>query len=335
MKKYLLIPAIILMLNACTGEEEEKCVFTPDVSAIDLDVTIGQYQDSFVNVQSKRQLVDLLTRLPVIRDHVFLRHSYPDDSVFINTLYERFTNPHMDTLLQETHRVFGNLSELEAEFEQAFKNLKYYYPDFQPPVVQTVITGLIDSDLFLSDSLIVISLDYFLGEGAKYRPKMYNYLLRQYRKENIVPSVMLLYAMHRYNKTDLDDMTVLADMIAYGKSYYFAKHMLPCVPDSILIWYTAEEIQGSRKNQHLIWARLIEDQVLYSTSHLIKQRYLGERPKTTEVGEKCPGRIGQWVGWQIVNKYMETHPRTTLQELMNIADAQKLFKESGYRPEKR
>jgi len=253
--------------------------------------------------------------------------------VFINELYHRFSNPHIDTLLSETKRVFGDLSELKTEFTQAFTNLKYYYPDFNTPKVVTLISGL-DTDLFVSDTLIMVSLDFFLGPGAKYRPKMYDYLLRQYEKENIVPSCMLIYGINDYfNKTDINDHTVLADMIAYGKSFYFAKHMTPCVPDSVFIWYSQEEIEGSRKNQDLIWARLVQDQVIYATNHMVKQKYLGERPKTLEVGEKCPGRIGQWIGWQIVNRYMETHSETTLPQLMQMSNAQQLFKESGYRPQ--
>jgi hypothetical protein len=91
-------------------------------------------------------------------------------------------------------------------------------------------------------------------------------------------------------------------------------------------------MEGARKNEDLIWARLIEDEVLFTTSHLVKQRYLGERPKTLEVGEKCPGRIAQWVGWQIVNAYMSSHPEVTLPELMDMEDAQLLFRESRYKP---
>ena len=92
-------------------------------------------------------------------------------------------------------------------------------------------------------------------------------------------------------------------------------------------------MEGSRDFENLIWSRLVEDQVLYATSHLVKQRYIGERPKTTEVGEQCPGRIGMWVGWQIVKKYMETHPNVKLQQLMNMRNASQLFKDSGYKPQ--
>ena len=332
----ILLPAfliVIIFFGSCDRQQEE-CVFIPEPTQ-KVDIVLEQFQDSLTNIQSKAELVNLLTRQPLIRDYIFRRTEYPDDSVFINELYSRFTNPHLDTLLLETRRVFGDLSALESQFEEAFTNLKYYYPDFYPPKVQTVITGL-DTDMFVSDSLIIVSLDFFLGPGARYRPKMYDYLLRQYEKENIVPSCMLIYGISdRYNRTDSEDKTVLADMVSYGKSFYFAKHMLPCVPDSIFIWYTPKEIEGSRKNQDLIWARFIEDQVLYATSHVVKQKYLGDRPKTLEVGEECPGRIGQWVGWQIVNSYARNHADLSLPEVMRMESAQNLFKESKYKPQKR
>lgn len=331
---HLIVLLFSLLLWSCNSEKEE-CVFIPQSADIPINLQFEQLQDVFVNISSKGQLVTLLTEHPVIRDEVFRRSEYPSDSIFVNELYARLTNPHLDTLLGETQRVFGNLDGLKREFEDAFKNVRYYYPDFVPPKIQTVVSGL-DTDLFVSDSLIVVSLDFYLGEGAKYRPKMYDYLLRKYDTNDIVPSCLLIYGIsNRFNENDLSDQTVLADMIAYGKSFYFAKHMLPCVPDSVLIWYTPEEIKGSRENENLIWARFIESQVLYSTNHKVKQDYLGERPVTIQVGEKCPGRIGQWVGWQIVNKYAEKHPQLTLPQLMQEADAQKLFKESAYKPARR
>lgn len=328
----LLTPLVVVFALSRCGKEEDECVFVPQTD-IEIDLQFSSLEDSVASIRSKDELVRFFTRHPVMRDYLFMRQkNYPDDSVFINTLYERFTHPGFDTLLIETKKIFGDLSSLKEEFRQAFTNLKYYYPDFVPPKIQTVITGL-ESDLVITDSLIVVGLDYYLGKQGKYRPRLYDYLLTRYEPQDIVPSCLLIYGIgDRFNKTSLENKTVLADMIAYGKSFYFAKHMLPCVPDSTFIWYTAEEMNGSRENENLIWARLIEDQVLFSTSHITKQKFLGERPKTLEVGEKCPGRIAQWVGWQIVNKYMQSHPEVTLPQLMEMEDAEKLFKESRYKP---
>ena len=328
----ILIIFLNVFLFSCDSEKEEVCVFQPKITS-PLTLDFEALQDSFANISSKDDLVKLLTRHTAVRDFMFRREEYPNDSTYINELYERFTNPHLDTLLMETKRVFGDGSSLKDQFEEAFSNLNYYYPDFKAPKIQTVITGLLGTDLLVTDSLIVVSLDFFLGEGAKYRPKMYEYLLRKYDPNDIVPSCMLIYGIgNRFNKNQLSDQTVLADMIAYGKAFYFAKHMLPCVADSVFIWYTPQEINGSRKNEDLIWARFIDSQVLFATSKKVKQDYLGERPVTIQVGEKCPGRIGQWVGWRIINKYAETHPDITLPELMASDDAQKLFKESRYKP---
>jgi hypothetical protein len=332
MKKYL--PALFcsLILWSCGSDsEEEKCAFIPDTKET-VDVSIDHYEDTITSLGSKKELIAFLTRKPIIRDFIFKRQEYPNDSVFINEVFKKITHPSFDTLLLESRRVFGNGSDLEKQFEEAFSNLKYYYPEFEAPRVETIVNGL-DTDLFVSDSLIVVGLDSFLGKDGKYRPNVYEYLLRQYNKENIVPSCMLLYGIsNRFNKTDENDKTVLADMVAYGKSFYFAKHMLPCVPDSIFIWYTPEEIKGSRKNQDLIWKRFVQDDILFSTSHMVKQKYLGERPKTLEVGPECPGRIAQFVGWQVVNTYMEEKPEVTLPQLMNERSGPKIFRESKYKP---
>jgi hypothetical protein len=332
---FLIVAVMVCVLCGCDHSVEDECLSVPESGSIPVSFHVEQLEDSIASISTKDELVAMLSRHPVVRDYIFRRSEYPDDSVFINEVFKRLTNPGIDTLRQETKRIFGDLSSIRTEFEAAFRNIKYHYPDYVPPKIQTVISGL-DTDMFVSDSLIIIGLDFYLGKDGRFRPKMYDYLLRRYDPDDIVPTVLLIYGIDAdLNKTDPNDKTVLADMIAYGKSYYFAKRILPCVPDSVLMSYTADEIQGSRKNQDLIWARFIESQVLYSTSHVVKKDYLGDRPFTIQVGEKCPGRIGQWMGWQIVEKYMETHPDVSLPQLMATPDAQKLFKESRYKPERR
>lgn len=321
-----------IVLFACSGVDEEKCAYIPDTKNIEVDLKIEQLEDFLPTITNKSQLVDFFADHIVLRDYVFGREAYPNDSVFINDLYFRFTNPHIDTLLLETKSVYGDLSQLKNEFKAAFANIRYYYPDFQPPKIQTVITGL-ETDLLVSDTLIIIGLDYYLGKGARYRPNMYDYMLRRYEPDFIVPSVMLLYGIdERTNETDPVDKTVLADMITYGKAYYFAKQMLPCVPDSVLIGYSAAEIAGARANEDLIWKKLVEDEVFFATGAQTKQKYIAERPKTLDIADQAPGRIGTWVGWRIVNAYANRNPEISLPELMRTKDAKLIFNESKYRP---
>ena len=124
---------------------------------------------------------------------------------------------------------------------------------------------------------------------------------------------------------------MLAEMIDHGKSYYLLSQLLPCTPNHILIGYTKKEWKDSFDNEVIIWANFIENELLYETNHQMKQKFLGERPNVYEIGEKCPGRIARWLGWQIVNDYVK-NTGGSVQELMAEKDASKILRLSKYKP---
>jgi hypothetical protein len=76
----------------------------------------------------------------------------------------------------------------------------------------------------------------------------------------------------------------------------------------------------------------VEDEVFFATGAQAKQKYIAERPKTFDVADQAPGRIGTWVGWQIVNSYAARNPQVSLPDLMRIKNAKQIFDESKYRP---
>lgn len=336
MKKTIILAWVILivLITACSDQKNNECVDQPDISGVTINLDIEYLHDKLLSVESKEELKELLKQHRVITTYFLKPEQYPNEDVMVDELYKKFSNAHIDTLQMEIDRVFGSFSTLETDLKNAFSHLKHYYPDTKVPRIKTVATGF-EHDMYISDSLIVIGLDYYLGEGAKYRPLgMFNYMLERYAPEYIVPSIMLLYGISTdYNKTDLSDNTMLADMIAYGKSFVFAKHMMPCTPDSIMIWYTGEEMAGVRANQDIIWAHFVEEELLFENNHMVKKKYIDPRPKTYEIGEKAPGRIGTWLGWQIVKKCMDEN-NFELVEVMNQRDPQVLFNKSKYRPSK-
>ncbi len=336
MKKVLfgcIMVGMVLFTFSCNDQGAEECAYQPNTTPVTLD--IEQLEDKLLDIDNRDTLRAFIKAHPVITEFFLKRSIYPNDSIMMDVLLEKFSNPYIDSLQLEIDRVFGDLTELKQELSTAFSHLKYYYPEVKLPKIQTVATGL-DFDLYVSDSLIIIGLDDYLGKGAKFRPLgVYNYILTRYTPAHIVPSIMLLYGISpNYNATDLKDKTLLADMVAYGKSFYFAKRMMPCTPDSIFIWYTTEEMTGVRKNVDIIWTHFVENELLFETNHMVKKKYIEDRPKTYEIGEKAPGRIGTWLGWQIVNKYMAEKDKTTLPELMGVKSPQQLFKESKFKPEK-
>jgi hypothetical protein len=330
---FVLFFSVLLFLSGCNAEEETECVTQPDVSGNRTELELIDLHDRIRNIEDRDEMITILNENPVFSEVFLKRNQFPNDSIMISSMLARFTHPGIDTLGMEIDRVFGDQAELERDLADAYAHIQYYYPDFKIPTVKTVMSG-IEHDLFLSDSLLIIGLDYYLGEGAKYRPSgLYEYMLSRYNPEKIVPSIMLLYGISpRWNRTDVNNKSMLADMVTYGKAYYFAKHMMPCTPDSVIISYTTEEIEGVRDNAGTVWAHFLQNELLFETSHMVKKKYLDERPKTYEIGDKAPGRIGTWVGWDIVKSYMRENPGVTLQELMAEPDAQKILDESNYSP---
>ena len=61
------------------------------------------------------------------------------------------------------------------------------------------------------------------------------------------------------------------------------------------------------------------------------RNYIGDSPKTQELGDASPGNIGSYVGWQIVRKYMSKNSEIKLNELMT-KDADEILSEAKYKP---
>jgi len=323
---------IITIITIFGCNSNNQCENIPEITN-PINLNIERLESSLLNISNKEELKFFIESEPEIAEFFLHRSDFPNDSIFINETFRKFSNPYLDSLGIEVNRVYGELSQLKKELEEAFSNYKYYFPDARLPEIKTIVSGF-GHDMLVSDTLIIIGLDYWMGEGAKYRPMgLYNYVLKRYEPEYIVPTIMLLYGIDgKININNKNDHTMLSDMISYGKAFYFAKSVMPCTPDSILIWYSGEEWEGVIENQRIIWSHFLQNELLYETSHIIKKKYVDDRPKTYEIGPKCPGRISTWLGWEIVKDYMKEED-VSLQELMKTTDAQMIFNKSKYKPD--
>lgn len=329
-KLRLIFTLLVFVLFGC-GDANET-IERPDVSHVPVEVKIIRLEQELFESQSRGEVKAFLQENKLFAQKFLDADQYPADSILVDQLYALVNNQSLDTVYQETQQVFEDMEGIRQDFETAFQYIKYYYPDFEAPTIYTMVTGF-GKDLYISEEMIVIGLDFFLGPDASYRPvKVPNYILRRYTPRHIVPTCMLLLSQ-RFNQTDPQDNTLLADMIYYGKSYYFTDFVLPDTPDSVLIGYTAEEMAGVEANEKAVWTHFLSNELLYETSPVVKKKYLDERPATLEIGNKAPGRIGTWLGWQIVKSYMEERDELTLRELMEQQQARKILEEARYRPE--
>jgi hypothetical protein len=325
--RAVFIISIFVLLISC---QSQTCRSTADLEVLPVDLMLERKGTELFQSGSVSEVAQFLKNNPKIAQNIFFIQQYPDTMKLAERIFGLIKEPSIDTLFQEATNTFeANKEKLLSGLNQAFAIFKYYYPDAPQPVLQTMVTGLYH-DLYISDERLIVGIDYFIGDEATYRPHdIPEYILKRYNYDYLAP-VLMKFFMNPWI-TNGDESTLLSEMIDFGKTYYLLSQLFPCTPDHQIIGFSAESMAEVNANQTIIWANFIQNEWLYETSDIMKKKFLGDRPNVYEIGEKCPGRIGAWVGWQIVKSYAEKTGKP-ITEIMAITNNHELFAQSGYKP---
>jgi hypothetical protein len=146
---------------------------------------------------------------------------------------------------------------------------------------------------------------------------------------------ILLASFSRGKISPPSDNTFLAQMIYAGKELYIKDVLLPEYSDADKIGYKPEQITWCQENESYMWRYFIEKKLLYDTDQKLISRFINPAPFSKfylEIDNESPGRVGAWIGWQIVRSFMENN-EVSLQQLLQM-DAKEIFEKSKYKPKK-
>lgn len=325
----LIFLALLIIIFSCQKENQD-CEISEEVQDIQVNLKIERLEDLLFKAQNQEDIDYFLESHPDFSSKYLQEGLYPSREALVSTMADIPKDTLMLELYQEVKAEFSNIREIEKDLELAFKHIKYFYPNFKIPKVYTFVSGF-TSDIYLDEEMLVIGLDYFLPNDHRFQPpEMPDYIAKRYDEDHLVPMIITAISSV-FNETDLKDNTLLAEMIYYGKAYHFAKSMLPCIPERLIIGYTPEELAACYSNEDFIWTHLIEEEAIYETNPFNIRKYTGEAPSTDVISPDAPGRVGRWVGWNIVDAYSEKN-NIGLVELMAEKDAKKIFMQSAYKP---
>lgn len=254
-----------------------------------------------------------------------------DDTLFRQHLLDFVRNKDMRSLYDECQKIFADMGGIEKELTEAFRYVKYYFPDKRLPFVVSTMTGF-NSSISFADSIFAIGLDMYLGEKNKF----YDYAqFPFYRRKvmnphNVVPDFLKGWAMNEF-PSDSSKGDLLSEMIYAGKIMYLVDAFLPHHHDTCKIGYTKKQLDWCQYNESNIWAHIIEEEKLYSTSAEDVAKFMNEGPFTSGFVKESPARTGIWLGWQMVRQYMKRTGKT-IPDLMKENDAKKILDESKYKP---
>lgn len=249
---------------------------------------------------------------------------------------ERFVNDKTQRkIYNQIKTVFGDLTELKQELENAFKYLKYYYPDAVIPTI-VVYNSAFNSGVYVEDSCIAIGLEMYLGTDNEIIKAIPTEVLPQFiknnmHKKNVVIDVMRGWFDINYLQAE-PGSDFLTQLIHQGKILYALDAFLPEYPDSLKIRWPQKKLDWCLQNEKNIWKEIIDKNILYSTDQKIIEKYINEAPFTAGLPQESPGRVGCWMGWQMVKAYMNEFPQLKLPDLVKEKNPKKILK--YYKPRK-
>lgn len=308
----------IFTITSCKKDEKKI-----DVSDIKSNVKVIRFDQLFTAADSTT-FPKLKADFPLLfpgemKDHEWL--AYKNDSLY-------------QMLFQDTQKKFGDFAQQTKEFETLFKHVKHYYPTFKEPKIITLISLLgYDTQVIYTDSLMLLSLDTYLGKDKIYYGEYPNYM--RYKLE---PNRIIIDAAHNIAQETalkVPYSVFIERIVALGKIEYATQMFLPNTTEGEILGIDKQHMEWLQNNEFYIWQYFMEKEYVYSTDKDLVRRFIEPAPFSKfyiETDAESPGQVGIWLGLQIVKSYMQIN-NVSLSELM-ATQPMEIFKKSKYKPSK-
>ncbi|HNT92648.1 MAG: hypothetical protein H6545_03730 [Bacteroidales bacterium] len=238
-------------------------------------------------------------------------------------------------LYDNVKRVWPETDGLREELTDAFRHYRYYFPGRIVPEVISCIS-VFNNSIIVDDSLLMVSLDRYLGADSEYYPSLGIY---SYQARKMTPAYTASDCIYAWAATEWDyslagygTKNLLNSMLHEGKLVYFTRRMMPSLPDTILFGFTGEQLDFCVAGEGLMWEYLVSRDLLFSTDAFLIRKFTGESPFTSYFTEESPGRAVVWTGFRIIERFMNNNPDVTMEQLMAMTDCQAILGGAKYKP---
>ena len=320
MNKLQIITTISILILSCNNKSQtEKAV-----EQIPMEIQVERFDKLFYETKPQ-DLSKLKTQFP------YFFSLEVADSVYTN----KMQSPIWRELYSEVQKKFVKTETIQTEVEDLVKHIKFYYPETKTPKIITLISEMdYNSKSIYADSLVLISLELYLGKDHKfYKNEFPDYIKQNFEQSQITPDLVTSFAIQRIAFPA--DKMLISQMIYAGKQLYLKDKLIPETTDEDKIGYTKEQLLFCQENESFVWRNFIENEYLFSSDSKLHNRFINPAPFSKfylEIDNQTPGRIGAWLGWQIVRSYAQNN-NIKLQDLLKL-DAKEIFEKSRYKPKK-
>lgn len=335
MNKFSVYSCLLLFLMAGCGK---KSVYFP--SKIEpIDIRIERVDNALMEVNEQRVRSDVRALYDSFPDFMpyFVEEILgipPTDTMFLcqvlpqfltDTVYGfKFTN-------EREQELFRSTTDIEQLLGEAFARIHFLYPNWYIPKIYFYISGFNASICWIGED-IAVGTDLYLGSDYEYYNRVVHHYQKQTMRKECIPADVVSAYLFRNIPYTSKQARLLDQMIYRGKIIFLLSCCFPQLPENEVIGYSYDQWVWANEHEQDIWNMLMDQKELFKYDNMTLTSYLNDGPFTAQISTQCPARIGTWLGWQIVEAFMQTNPNVTLQELMAEGDSQWILENSHYRP---
>lgn len=262
------------------------------------------------------------------------------DQNFYHELKLFLTDSSIRTIRNLVQNNFATTQSLEKELRESAGYMKHYFPSMLVPNFYTLISGFSVGNFIFEDADqkegLGIGLDFFLGKEFDYKlldpqNQMFSdYLTRCFNKEHLVKKTWEVWAD---DKLGPEPSNRFLDYIIHrGKKLYILSRLIPEIQDTVLFEFTPSQLKWCNENRTGIWSFFTAEQLLYNTSTLKFNKYVNPSPDSPGMPADAPGMTGCYIGFQIVEAFMNRSKSLSMEDLIKEKDSQKILDQSKFKP---
>lgn len=322
------IIALLLPCLSCKGQERNSFADAEPIQIHRFDKALFQLIETDNPTMQKQLMHEYYGMLDVIGKGILNMQS-PDVTDFFDRLANYYSEPTLKELYRDAITLYDSINDIEKQLGVGFAYLQAYFPSMKVPAVYMHVSGL-NQNILVAENLLSISIDKYMGKTYPlYLDFFYDYQLEDMQRSHIVPDYLSGWLLSEYPFAGKDNV-LLERMVYEGKMKYLVSHALPEIDSRELMGYSEKDYEWCTAHEKTIWKAIIERKHLYTPDHITTNKYFEDIPSSF-LSFDAPGKLGIWIGWQIVNKYMK-ETNSTPEELMKQTDAQEILTASKYKP---
>jgi hypothetical protein len=319
-KETLLIGLVVMSLSSCTNNPLDV-----DASEVKIDLSFTNMDSLLVNADSARLIQlnrEFTGSFPEIWEYQLgycLGIGKLSDTAFYSSMNAFLKDPYVQRVENRISEKFNDLGPHRNTIRQGFQHLRYHLPECKVPEQVVFMNSFFASNAFSTEKQIGIGLERYLGGETDVIQELPPDQFYQWMKERLDDKFLARDAVCSWIMTHIvDDVNgnLAEHLIRWGKIIYLTEAAYPNEDPAIIMRYSQDGLKWAIDHEYDVWTYLVQEKLLFKLDEKVRINMINDGPFTVGLPEKGPDRLGQFIGWRMVRKYMEIK-KISVEELIN------------------